>query len=95
LNTFVSGEYFPVFCGPFSKRRNFGNPYQERELAELSFKINIHNLTLWKHQRHQKEPGNTDATKVFLTAVLLVHSGSHGSCHTRCSYPTTTKFTTK
>ena len=38
---------------------------------------------------------STDAAEVCLTAVLLVHSGSHISCHKRCSYPTTTKFTTQ
>ena len=78
-----------------NKRRNFGNPCKERELAELSFKTNTHNVTLWQQQRDQKEPGSTDAAQVCITAVLLIHSGSHSSCHTRCSYPTTTKFTTQ
>jgi hypothetical protein len=95
LNTFVCGEYYPAFYGPFSKRRNSGNPCQQIELAELSFKLHTNNVTHWQQQRHQKEPGSTDAAKVCLTAVLLVPSSSHGSCHTRCSYPTTTKFTTQ
>ena len=66
-----------------------------KELAELSFKINTHNVTIWQQQTEQKEPGSTDTAKVCLTAVLLVHSGSHVSCHTRCSCPTTTKLTTQ
>jgi len=86
---------FLHFVVPLVKKEILGTPCQERELAELSFKMNTHNVTHWQQQTHQNEPGSTDAAKVFLTAVLLVQSGSHGSCHTRCSYPTTIKFTTQ
>jgi hypothetical protein len=83
------------FVIPLTGEEILGNQVK-KELAELSFKINTHNVTLQQQQGDQKEPGSTDAAKVCLTAVLLVHSGSHGSCHTRCSYPTkTTKFTTQ
>jgi len=50
-------------------------------------------VTLWQQQADKKEPGSTDEAKVFLTAILLVHSGNHSSCYTRYSYPTKTKFT--
>jgi len=57
--------------------------------------IIIQNKDAQFHTLEATEPGSTDAAKVCHTAVLLVLSGSHISCQTRCSYPTTTKFTTQ
>jgi len=39
MSTFVCGQYYLAFCGPFNRRRNFGNQCKESELPKLSSKI--------------------------------------------------------
>jgi hypothetical protein len=53
LNTSVSEEYYPTFCGPLTKEEILGTP-AKKELAELSFKTNTQRHTLAATERPER-----------------------------------------